>query len=410
MCKFTKTTILALVFGTLFSLTQAQTWGGPGSGTINNDIWRNGNVTIGQTSNPIAPLDVRGSNIYLAPAGTSGFSQKFIGLGESGGDCNIYGMRVQRNSRAFINVGVKQPTGIQPFGADLPNSPVISWGSVTPVPAPCAPFPCINFQDAPRPLRFEFDAEEGGCGELIATMNSQKSTYQFIVYGDALASGGSWVNSDARYKKDVKTLSNSLDMIKQLRGVSYGYHVDKFPEMNFTDGRSNGFIAQELKEVVPNAVKENEEGFHAVNYDAIVPVLVEAIKEQSDVVEQQNEEIAELRAELAEIKAMLTGNGASKAGNPASGLDKQDNAQLFQNVPNPADGMTRIPVYLPQDVANAEIVITAMNGQEVFQQRINKRGNTEVIFNSSSIQSGVYTYTLIIDGQRMDSKRLAVTK
>lgn len=410
MFKFTQITLLALVFSSLFGLVSAQTWGGPGSGSINNDIWRRGNVTIGQTSNPIAPLDVRGSNIYLAPSGTVGFSQKFIGLGESGGDCNIYGMRVQRNAGAFINVGVKQPTGIQPIGADLPNSPVISWGSVTLVPAPCAPFPCINFTNAPRPLRFEYDNNEGGCGELVAEMNSLSSTYQFRLYGSARATG-SWISSDARYKKDVKTLNNSLDMVNQLRGVSYGFNNEEFPQENFSEGRINGFIAQEIKEVLPTVVKEDEDGFMAVNYDAVIPVLVEAIKEQNLIVEEQNVELEALRAEIAEIKAMLSGGEANKTGRAgASNIDAMDNAQLFQNLPNPADGLTRIPFYLPQDVASAQLVVNAVNGQEVLRLDISERGNGELTLDSNVLQSGVYTYTLVVDGQRSATKRMAVTQ
>lgn len=410
MLKFTKTILFTLVFGSLFGFASAQTWGGPGSGSINNSIWRNGNVAIGQSTSGIAALDVRGDNIYLAPTGTTGFNRKFIGIGESGGSCNIYGMRVQRNTSAFINVGVKQPTGIQQFGADLPFSPVIAWGNVTPVPAPCFPFPCINFQDAPRPLRFEYDNNDSGCGDLIADMNSLSSTYQFRLYGSARATG-SWISSDARYKNDVNTLKGSLDMVTQLRGVSYGFNNEEFPKENFSEGRINGFIAQEIKEVLPTVVKEDEEGFMAVNYDAVIPVLVEAIKEQNEIVVDQGEEIAALRSELAEIKAMLSGLDASKTGRgAASTLDNQDKAELFQNVPNPVDGITRIPYYLPQNVANAQIVVTTINGQVILRMELSDRGNGEVSLDSNILQSGVYTYTLVVDGERTASKRLAVTK
>ncbi len=411
MFKFTKITLLALVFASLFGFVNAQTWTGPGSGSTNNDIWRRGNVGIGKTSAPIAPLDVRGDNIYLAPSGSATFSDKFIGLGESGGDCNIYGMRVQRNRSAFINVGVKQPNGpIQVFGADLPFSPVISWGNVTPVPAPCGPPPCFNFTDAPRPLRFEYDNVDGGCGELVAEMNSLGSPFQLIVYGDARATG-SWINSDARYKNNVQTLGNSLDIVNQLRGVSYGFNNEEFPLIGFSEGRINGFIAQEIKEVLPTVVKEDAEGFMSVNYDAVIPVLVEAIKEQNVIVEDQASEIASLRAEIAEIKAMLTGSDASKTGRgAAANIDNQDKAQLFQNVPNPADGLTRIPFYLPQNVNSAQIVVNTINGQEVLRLDISERGNGEVNLDSNVLQSGVYTYTLVVDGQRANTKRMAVTK
>jgi len=412
MYKITKSLFLAMMLVAGVTMAQAQTWTGPGSGSVNNDVWRRGNVGIGKTGAPIAALDVRGNNIFLAPPTSgNGFSQKFIGLGESGGDCNQYGLRVQKNAGAFINVGVKQASGIQQFGADLPFGPTISWGSTTPAPAPC-PFPGspLCFQDRDRPLNFEFDNNPNGCGDIVAQMLSENNKYQFIVYGRAFATT-SWNSSDRRYKNDINTIEKPMEIVRQLRGVTYGYKRDEFPKMHFDDGRTYGFVAQELQKVMPELVREDDEGYLAVNYDGVIPVLVNALQEQDEVVDRQNTEIASLRRELEEIKALITGNGLGKAGADAtSDFDADDRAQLFQNQPNPFGGVTTIPYYLPQNVKNAQLQVFTIEGQEVVRMELSDRGNAEVTLDGNLLNAGIYTYSLIVDGQRYQTKRMVVAQ
>ena len=51
-------------------------------------------------------------------------------------------------------------------------------------------------------------------------------------------------------------------------------------------GSSYGVIAQEVIDILPNAVSVNESGRHSVNYSAIIPFLIEAIKEQQRQIEE----------------------------------------------------------------------------------------------------------------------------
>lgn len=77
--------------------------------------------------------------------------------------------------------------------------------------------------------------------------------------------------SDRRLKKFIKPLKNALDVVKSLVGVSY---VRKD-----TDEHEIGFIAQDVKRVLPELVSQHGE-YLGVNYSRIVAVLVEALKEQ----------------------------------------------------------------------------------------------------------------------------------
>jgi len=85
--------------------------------------------------------------------------------------------------------------------------------------------------------------------------------------------------SDATLKKDVETISNGLDKVTQLRGVTYKWIN------NDTDGM--GLIAQELEEVVPEAVSTDSNGTKSINYSSLVGLLVEAVKELNNRIDQR---------------------------------------------------------------------------------------------------------------------------
>lgn len=125
------------------------------------------------------------------------------------------------------------------------------------------------------------------------------SSYLFRVNGSAY-SNGSWVTSDARLKKNVETLDSSLEKVAALRGVSFDWRHEEFPEYNFDHGHQLGLIAQEVEKVVPEVIAvEEEDGFKAVEYGKLVPVLIEAIKELRI---EKDAEIEELRSVVCELK------------------------------------------------------------------------------------------------------------
>jgi hypothetical protein len=83
--------------------------------------------------------------------------------------------------------------------------------------------------------------------------------------------------SDARLKQNIVKLENSLDKIKNLRGVSFEYTT----ESNMGGGIRYGFIAQEVQSIIPDIVRNRakSDDMLSLNYNEIVPLLVEAVKE-----------------------------------------------------------------------------------------------------------------------------------
>jgi hypothetical protein len=89
--------------------------------------------------------------------------------------------------------------------------------------------------------------------------------------------------SDSRLKNNIVTIKNSLDKVKALRGVEYDWNAG-----SRKGEHEIGLIAQEVEEVIPYIVKErklpliNDDGelYKTVDYEKIVALLIEAVKEQ----------------------------------------------------------------------------------------------------------------------------------
>jgi hypothetical protein len=104
--------------------------------------------------------------------------------------------------------------------------------------------------------------------------------------------------SDARYKQEVRELEGALDAVLALRGVSYEWDPEAFPRGG--PGRKLGFLAQEVRAILPEAVREDQEGMLAVSYSSVVPVLVEAVREQQGVIEDLESRLALLESLLVD--------------------------------------------------------------------------------------------------------------
>jgi len=82
---------------------------------------------------------------------------------------------------------------------------------------------------------------------------------------------------------------------------------------------------------------------------------------------------------------------------------------LYQNSPNPFSVSTKIEYYLPADVQKATIYIYDMNGTQLKSIPLNQKGNGSITINGNELKAGMYMYSLIADGQVVDTKRMILT-
>ena len=88
-----------------------------------------------------------------------------------------------------------------------------------------------------------------------------------------------FASSDERLKANKQVLQGSLQKIQQVNG----YEFDWIPMFGIheNEGHDVGIIAQEIEKILPEIVTTRDNGYMAVKYEKLVPLLIEAIKELS---------------------------------------------------------------------------------------------------------------------------------
>jgi hypothetical protein len=111
-----------------------------------------------------------------------------------------------------------------------------------------------------------------------------------------------------RYKTNLKTVPNALEKVLNLRGVYFNWKKDQYPDLNFEADRQIGFVAQELKEILPEVVSQGTDGFYSVDYGKLTPLLVEAIKEQQKTIQSLEEKLEKLEKKFSRFTSQTSGS------------------------------------------------------------------------------------------------------
>jgi hypothetical protein len=99
--------------------------------------------------------------------------------------------------------------------------------------------------------------------------------------------------SDARFKENIRPITDALDKVLSLKGVEFNWIGDE----NHSD--KIGFIAQDVEKVIPELVFTNEaDGYKGINYAEMTAVLAEAVKAQQKQIEDLKSEVTQLKKEL----------------------------------------------------------------------------------------------------------------
>jgi hypothetical protein len=94
-------------------------------------------------------------------------------------------------------------------------------------------------------------------------------------------------SSDKRWKTNIKNIDSPLEKISKINGVEFDWIEDE--PVHGNKGHDVGVIAQEIEQILPDIVQTRESGMKAVQYDKIIPLLIESIKEQQKQIEELKE-------------------------------------------------------------------------------------------------------------------------
>ena len=222
--------------------------------------------------------------------------------------------------------------------------------------------------------------------------------------------------SDMRLSENVISLNNrtnqgeTLEKVLGMNVLQYNYKLrkpqlteDASPISEATQKRLQkeaeqkhyGLSAQELQQIYPELVVEGQDGYLGINYVELVPILIQSIQE--------------LKQELDEVKG--TGNKAVRKAACATsinGVTSSGNV-LFQNTPNPFKENTTIRFHLADDAQNAAICIFDMTGKMLKKLSVSQ-GMESVSIAGYELGEGMFLYTLMVNGQEIDTKRMIITK
>jgi len=164
---------------------------------------------------------------------------------------------------------------------------------------------------------------------------------------------------------------------------------------------SYGLAADQLKQVYPELVYEDEEGNYSINYIEMVPLLVQSIKELSSKVEILEQQLG-VQIQARKAKSETTGIEVFP--------NEIDMVRMDQNKPNPFSESTVIGLNIPEKTQKANIIIYDLSGKQIQNVPVAERGETNITVYASDLGAGMYIYTLVVDGKVVVTRRMIVEK
>jgi len=154
----------------------------------------------------------------------------------------------------------------------------------------------ISFENDSSVTRFEIDqAGDTQISGSLSVGNISPSTTLGRI--DASNDVVAYSTSDFQLKENITPITNALDKIAQIEGVEFDWKEISDEERKYVHGNHGhdiGVIAQEIEKILPEAVQTRENGYKAVDYKKIIPLLIEAIKELNHKVDSQEERLSRL--------------------------------------------------------------------------------------------------------------------
>lgn len=221
---------------------------------------------------------------------------------------------------------------------------------------------------------------------------SPGTNYKLYIGGSAWCSG-MWVSGQPPMDSYNK-INNPLDKILK----TDGYYI---PEQRVLDSMDISyykgqycFDSKNLSILFPELVNEvDDSGNYAINYNGMIPVLVEAIKEQQKIIDK-------LQNDLFIIKTIEDKNSL---------IDNSEN-RLFQNYPNPFSNDTYIEYEVGQNCNYAIINIYDLNGNQLRAIQLSEKGKSRIVIKAKDLTPGIYLYNLVVDNMIIDTKQMVILK
>ena len=200
------------------------------------------------------------------------------------------------------------------------------------------------------------------------------------------------------YQKERPEMFRDLELIDTPEGDTLPEAKKPEPDVmeeQFYKKTHYALDADRLEETFPDLVYVREDGSKVINYMEMIPLLVQSINE--------------LKQELDEVKGAPKAQTRSASNEPADFSVVASGNVLYQNTPNPFKEQTVIRFSLADDVRDASICIFDMTGKTLKKLPISS-GMDSVSVGGYELGEGMFLYSLIVNGQVIDTKRMVIIK
>ena len=294
------------------------------------------------------------------------------------------------------------------------------------------------------------------------------TSYAGYFVGDVYTTGGAHsmtgylVASDQMFKTNVNAITNPSVILNKLKPRSYYYDTTANNGTHFSGKKQYGFIAQELQQVLPELVYNSTQQAQldsagnvihaaiphlAVNYDGFIALLTAGMQTQQGKIDSlvtktthQDSINQALQNQINQIvnnccnstnRNLQQGNGINNNGGingssptnttsiggtnttnggAVSNIELASNsAIIYQNIPHPFGDGTMVKYFVPENTTNAQIVFYDQFGSQLNTFNINQTGAGQINVASTNLAPGTYSYSLIINGKVVDTKRMIKT-
>ncbi|NBR14617.1 MAG: T9SS C-terminal target domain-containing protein, partial [Crocinitomicaceae bacterium] len=267
------------------------------------------------------------------------------------------------------------------------------------------------------------------------------------INGPATATGFAVTTSDQNFKSDINPIHNADSILMEVKPKTFYFDTLNPYGFNFSNRKQYGLLAQQVETILPELVSNEYKpatvdsigtiikpgvNYKALNYDAFISILIKGHQEQSKkidslqlTVNNRDSIINDLNDRLTHLESCLSGilpflcQISHNSIQPTQQefqqqLKKEIDVQLSnrgtiilnQNVPNPFAEQTQISFSIPETVKKAQIHFYDANGKLINSVEVQERGLGQLNVFANDLSTGMYTYTLVADGQIVATKKM----
>jgi hypothetical protein len=274
-------------------------------------------------------------------------------------------------------------------------------------------------------------------------IGTQVPGFALDINGGANCTSETWT-SDQQFKTNDDSLHNALVIIQQLKPKTYYFDTTNIYGFNFQSKKQYGFFAQDVEKVLPDLVTTSTRPaevdtsgnviypsitYKSLNYISFISILTKGIQElqlKNDSLNTKANKQDSINASLQnQLNQLLTtinnccdnnnlgkvlNTGSSDSSYNTQHVDLANQAILYNAYPDPFTETTTIKFFIPGSVSSAFITFYDEYGNELKKTAIAQTGAGQIEISSSHLSSGIYSYSLTINGNLIDTKRMVKVK